>query len=352
MSTRTYYLPRKMHVDFATADPWLYREMASLKGHFDRENSPFICEGNGAPMYVRKVNNRYYFAHYPNESSATCVHPTGMSDEHRRQADYVARAAEDHGLRSELEHATGNHTRLDLAVFGMSNAGFEIQRSELSRARAKARAVKSFNAGWPTAWVTDAPRRPDWADQVPTAALTKGIDWSERLPGRDMARVIIGRFTRIRDRSRPSGWRYQREPEEALLDDLAYLMPAGEIIPVAFGNRGTVSLAFKGAAEIIDSCTYPGASTWRPNGQTPRTREAPQRFTSVCRHESKVGHLEGLLDDVDRVTADIASLRQAVTSADTPTCAMCHRLITGPKATGGDLACLGCGRTTTTRKDG
>ena len=43
-----------------------------------------------------------------------------MSDEHRRQAEYTARAAADHGLDAELEEPTGAGTRVDVAVIGDS----------------------------------------------------------------------------------------------------------------------------------------------------------------------------------------------------------------------------------------
>ncbi|WP_205865612.1 hypothetical protein, partial [Mycolicibacterium porcinum] len=63
---------------------------------------------------------------------------------------------------------------------------------------------------------------------------------------------------------------------------LTELMPAGEIIPVTVGTKGKVALAFRGAAEIIDSCTYDGASLWRPSASTPRQKEAPQDYSRPC----------------------------------------------------------------------
>lgn len=285
MSTRVYYRPRDIEVDLSDLPRWLYDEIASLHGQIDRQASPLTCMGNGEPMYVWRTHEGRYFArHYAHQNADGHSHRIAtMSDEHRRQTDYARRAADDHGLATAVEFSTGNHTRLDLAVTGAHRVGFEIQRSQLSRRNAELRAFRSFEAGWPTAWVSDAVRTPEWHDRVPSARLTKGIDWTS-LPARNSARVIIGKFTRERDRTRPSGWRYVREPRTVMLDELAYLMPAGEIVPVATGTRGVVSLATADAREVIDSCTYPGASAWRPSATTPRTKETAQRISRDCHH--------------------------------------------------------------------
>jgi hypothetical protein len=162
-----------------------------------------------------------------------------MSDEHRRQAEYTARAAADHGLDAELEKPTGAGTRVDVAVIGDSQVGFEIQRSTLSRAKAKSHAVKSFNAGWPTAWIHDTERDPDWAGHVPTARLTVRSGWAEEVSPRNTANVIIRRFWRERDKDFKIGWRFEHGPTTVLLDELSYLMPAGEIVPVSVGSPRT-----------------------------------------------------------------------------------------------------------------
>jgi hypothetical protein len=205
-----------------------------------------------------------------------------MSDQHRRQAEYTARAAADHGLDAEVEKPTGAGTRVDVAVIGDSQVGFEIQRSTLSRANAKSRAVKSFNAGWPTAWVHDTERDPDWAGHVPTARLTVRSGWAEEMPPRNTANVIIRRFWRERDTDSKTGWRIEHGPTTVVLDELSYLMPAGEIVPVSVGSPRIVLLAHKGATDIIDSCTYPGASQWQPSTDTPRSREEAQTVTRSC----------------------------------------------------------------------
>ena len=278
-------MPRNMEVDLAESPTWLYNEIISLHGRINKHDSPLICIGNGQPVYVwRTADGRYFARHYPGENPDNHSHHIAtMSDEHRRQTDYARRAADDYGMRTAVEFSTGNHTRLDLAVTGNRQVGFEIQRSELSRRNAEMRAFRSFEAGWPTAWVSDSARTPKWHDRVPSARLTAGLDWTS-LPARNTARAIISKFTRERDRTRPSGWRYKRWPREVMLDELAYRMPAGDIVPVAMGKNGVVVLATADAIDVIDSCTYPGASTWHPRLLVPRTKESSQRYSRECSH--------------------------------------------------------------------
>lgn len=289
MSTNAHYHPRQIDIDLSELPSWLYTEIVSLHGHIDPPPAPPVltCRGNGQPMYIWRHQSRRYFArHYPGGNSDNHSHFINtMSIEHHRQAEYVARAASKNGLEAVLEMLTGGGTRIDVGVTGENQIGFEIQRSQLSRAHAKSRCTKSFNAGWPTAWVHDQEKEPDWVGHVPTARLTVRSDWAENLPPSNTAKVIIRRFSRERDANKKSGWRYEHGPTEVLLDDLAYLMPAGEIVPVTIsGKQKIVVLAYKGASEIIDSCTYPGASNWEATTKTPRTKESVQTISRPCRH--------------------------------------------------------------------
>lgn len=287
MTTRAFYHARNIEIDLANLPPSLYSEIVALHGQSDPLHPVLTCLGNGQPMLVwRHQKGRYFVRHFPNGSRDGHSHPeaigVGMSDEHRRQADYTLRAASEHGFDARLEVSTGNGTRLDVGVYGQANVGFEIQRSALSLAQAKARATKSFRAGWPTAWITDVVPDPGWADRVPTARFETRSTWSECLPARNTQRVVIGSYERERDRFSISGYRYRRQPKTVLLDELAYLMPAGLIVPVAVGKKGRVDLAFKESIEIIDSCTYPGASRWNPLKTSQPQKEVPQRFSQEC----------------------------------------------------------------------
>lgn len=135
--------------------------------------------------------------------------------------------------------------------------------------------------------MSDSERDPAWLDRVPTARLVSRGGWDTALPDPNTAYVSISTFRRERDRSARSGWRYSREPRAVLLDDLAQLMPAGEIVPVTVGTKGHVVLADHAAVDVIDSCTYPGASQWNPGESVDRaTRETVQRYSRDCHHDA------------------------------------------------------------------
>ena len=292
MTTKAFYHPRRSEVDLADLTHDLYDEIASLHGQIDPPPADPVltCLGNGQPMYVwRHDSGRYFVRHFPNGNRDGHIHRAlgTMSDEHRRQAEYTERAAAAYGFDARLEVSTGNHTRLDVGVFAaLGNVGFEIQRSQLTIPQAKLRATRSFEAGFPTAWVTDRETDPAWADRVPTARLTTRGGWDTHLPAPNTAYVSIGTFRRERDSSKKSGWRYVREPKAVLLDELAHLMPAGEIVPVAMGTLGYVVLAERAAADVIDSCTYPGASRWNPVETTEKAvKETVQTYSRDCHHD-------------------------------------------------------------------
>lgn len=288
MSTDARYHVREIEIDLADLPRWLYNEISSLHGHIDPPpaNPVLTCLGNGAPMYIWHRGGRYFAKHYPGTKCGRAHSVRTMSDEHRRQAEYTARAAVDNDLDAQLEKPTGAGTRLDAAVIGRDQVGFEIQRSTLSRAKSKTRALTSYSAGWSTAWIHDTERDPDWAMHVPTARLTVRSDWTDHMPPRNTANAIIRRFWRERDRNSTSGWRFEHGPSTVLLDELSYLMPAGEIAPVSIRSMGLVLLAHKGANDIIDSCTYPRASQWIPDADTPRGEEDAQTVSRPCdRHQ-------------------------------------------------------------------
>jgi hypothetical protein len=293
LTTRALYHPRGIVVDLADLPRWLYDEIAALHGQIAQDTPVLTCLGNQQPMYVwRHETGRYFVKHYPNGNPDGHGHRAiaTMSDAHRRQAEYSQRAAAAYGFDARLEVSTGNHTRVDVGVLTENgNVGFEIQRSKLTIPQATRRTHDSFEAGWPTAWVTDWEHDPAWADRVPTARLTTRGGWDVSLPAPNTAYVAISTFKRERDNTRPTGWFYRREPRAVLLDELAYLMPAGEIVPVTIGTKGLVVLAERAAVEVIDSCTYPGASRWNPVSKpiVPQ-KETVQRYSRDCHHEGEL----------------------------------------------------------------
>jgi hypothetical protein len=107
------------------------------------------------------------------------------------------------------------------------------------------------------------------------------MGWSECLPPRNTQRVVIGNYSLERNKDSKTGFSYVRTPKSVLLDELAYLMPEGQIIPVSVGKKGKVDLAFQSAKSVIDSCTYDGASTWNPV-KPKAAKEAAQFISQDC----------------------------------------------------------------------
>lgn len=288
MSTRAYYHPRGIRVDLSELSDELYEEIASLRGQIKATDPPALtCLGNGESMYVyRHESGRHFARHFPGGNRDGHVHPIAkMSTEHRNQAEYCQRAASEIGLKAELEVPTSFRTRLDVAVFGPVPTGLEVQRSQLTLASAKSRDTRSSHAGFTCAWISDSEKDPPWTDHVPTVRLVTRGGW-DRMPPAGSAMVIIGRFHRERDQSIRSGWRYVRSPYAVTLDELSQAMPYGEIVPVQIGSpkKRRVVLAHRSAVEIIDSCTYEGASTYKPIPEIIQGKDAPQRFSQGCRH--------------------------------------------------------------------
>ena len=67
----------------------------------------------------------------------------GVSDEHRRQVDYVEGAGQSAGFEVKREVALATRVRSDAVIFGSQvQMGVEVQRSGLTATAAKARATR------------------------------------------------------------------------------------------------------------------------------------------------------------------------------------------------------------------
>jgi len=297
MATKAFYHPRGLTIDLgARLELWLYNEIAAFHSHRDKNDPVLTCLGNNEPMYVWKNHlGRYFVRHFPHGNPDGHVHPvlSRISDEHLRISEYGMRAGVAAGHRAELEVSTGKGTRLDVGIIGSHcNVGLEIQRSHLTAPAATRRAGLSFEGGFTTAWISDIEPEPGWADWVPTARLETRGGWNERVLEPNTAWVIIGDYEMVRDSSRRLGWSYRREPKLVLLDELAALMPAGDIVAAAVGTKGRVDLVFKAATKVIESCTYDGATFWDPVKKpvTPQ-KETGQRYSRDCHHKDSPSQL-------------------------------------------------------------
>lgn len=288
MSTRVFYHPTGTEVDLARAPTSLYEQIASWRGQITRDMSPVLtCLGNAEPMYVyRHHDGRFYVRHFPGDAADGHTHPamTRMSDGHKRQAEYLMRAAERAGLDAQPEHSTGNGTRLDVAVTGGTyNVGLEVQRSALSKLSAVTRTRKSREAGYAVAWINDRPedQKPEWSDAVPTSRLT-ARGWDHQMPPLGTAEAYVGRFTPARQ---GLGWTLDRQPARGTLDRLVERGSAGGFMSVEVVKRGTVTLAVDdgdGLRDDIRAGRFPGYRLWVPPERTRERKTEPQRYSRGC----------------------------------------------------------------------
>jgi hypothetical protein len=123
------------HIDLAaTVDPDTYAELENTRSP---HHGPVLrCGRCGGGIYIKhgivRKDELFGYHHHAGTCTETfVVRKSTMSDEHKREAEYHARAAERVGHVADLEVVTAGHTRVDVVVDG--RVGFEIQRSALRR---------------------------------------------------------------------------------------------------------------------------------------------------------------------------------------------------------------------------
>ena len=118
----------------AAVDPDTYAELET--GSYPRINPLLWCGSCGGSIYIRHGSTRTQELFGAHHQASQCkadltIRKSRMSDEHKRQADYHAAAAERAGYAAALEVCTAGHTRVDVVIDG--KVGFEVQRSALRK---------------------------------------------------------------------------------------------------------------------------------------------------------------------------------------------------------------------------
>ena len=166
-----------------------YRQSERPSMGFNHGNPAFICithEGGTNPgLFAQKRNGEWWAIHYEPGDCRSHRLPAPMSDEHKRQTEYWARAAQDAGWNVDLEHALHTGTRPDALIYGPVKTGVEVQRSAMTPGRAVVRTGKATSAGVTDVWYSDWTTPPRWAWRVPTvlpvsSALTRAWTISRR----------------------------------------------------------------------------------------------------------------------------------------------------------------------------
>jgi hypothetical protein len=183
------------------------------------------------------------------DGSHTIVH--GVSDEHRRQVDYMQRAGEAEGFEVETEVHLPTLVIPDAVIYGPEAfMGVEVQRSKVTATLAKARTTKARHAGVLPVWFSDSRSHPAWFGQVPGVRMNPDTSW-DTLPRSRSVMVVSGvreiiprRCQSIHNGGCPqrrygcNRWHADNGPMGVYVDDLAASVPAGKLVPVLYQPYG------------------------------------------------------------------------------------------------------------------
>lgn len=279
-------------------DQWRRAGHHAKKGEFKcwrhrNHQHPWLC--------LRERDGVLIAAHWPG-SGLHDAYRHGMSDEHKRQTEYIARAADDAGYRTQLEYALPTGVRLDAAIFGPSVTGVEVQRTAATRRAVVARTTKAQRAGVTSLWFKDGQGQPRWFFAVPSVGMSLG-SWA-RLPDRGSVAVASGvrviqarRCRDIRHGICPnrfkgcSRFHPVHEPRLGLVvDDIAALVPAGKLVPMRWqyhrpGQTDAILLVTPADQARYEELTgHPAESTLSPGPRRPQGRERIE-----CRADAGTG---------------------------------------------------------------
>ena len=282
MSSIAWYYPRNIQIDTTDMDDDFLEEIiGQYEASKDRDNPVFMCLLNKKPMYLRRhQGGRYFPTHFPGDNADNHRHESfasRMSDEHRRQVEYLSRAAQSGGLEATPELSTGAGTRLDIAIHGGTPIGFEVQRSNLTVQSAKTRAAKSFKAGWPTIWISDTtkPQPPEWFTHIPSTRIVGG-DWTSALPQPGTVFAMITEFS-------SSTNQLDQTAIAITLDELVIAAASGGIIPI-IDPDGHVRIAREESLDILSDYCDTSKVLWHPN-HVAKPRYSRSRWGRGCDHQ-------------------------------------------------------------------
>ena len=269
MRKKIRYVPEDIVLDLSEPDLGHPDGLEILQLHYRQSERPglgfskakpaFIClthEGGTNPgLFLRKRDGEWWAVHYESGRCGSMRLPAPMSDQHKRQTEYWARAAQDAGWRIQLEHGLHTGTRPDALIHGPVKTGIEVQRSSMTASRAVIRTGKAASAGVTDVWFCGRAGSPPWAWRVPTVLPRElGIDrpyddedsWTTMPPRRAVTaaglrvlRVVkcaVGNIDRCpygrnwcgKYHPRPTPWGGVK------VDDVAAKFPAGEIVSLRF----------------------------------------------------------------------------------------------------------------------
>lgn len=247
------YVPGNREISLGgTLPPDLFTWLEELQGRCHRVDPILRCCRCNGGLYIRHGRNSPQVLKAVHFTQGDCqdfqITRAGMSHEHHHEAEYYARAAEHAGYHAALEVVTTSRTIVDVVIEGPVRTGVEVQLSHLKVPAARQRTKRTMSAGITVAWSANSPSPPLWYDQVPSFMPTTRM-WQNVPPPRSVSiagpvkitpvRCEVGNFQKCPDGHRKPCHQYhpRTEPWLGLLaDDVATLIPAGEMIPLQLRN--------------------------------------------------------------------------------------------------------------------
>jgi hypothetical protein len=304
MQSKILHLPTGTVLDLAQPDLGHPDGQAIIEAHYHdchRDRPAFVCVkhlgGTNPGMYLKKIQGAWWAVHFEVGRCQNRRLPAPMSDEHKRQAEYWVRAAEDAGWRAEMERTLPTGTRPDVLIHGPVVTGIEVQRAAMTRAGAVQRTKKAALAGVCDVWFTDKEAYPRWVFRVPTVGQQPQA-WQYLPPRRAVLANGLRAFNAVRCQPgnlltclNGGGWcgRYHPkvEPRVVVLDEVASRVPAGEIVALRIGAmsgvRGGVYLFPAESAALYRELTGKSAElAFDPRAEDRRRREPDGRVE--CRN--------------------------------------------------------------------
>lgn len=241
------YTPAGLMLDFGDPDEQTVAIVEEWRHTRRSKPGDFVCWNHrnypDPKLYLQERNGVVVAAHWP-KSGLHDTYSYGVSDEHKRQADYICRAAEAAGYRTQKEYSLPTKIRLDAAIFnGAAITGVEVQRSAISIPAILGRTTKAHNAGVVQVWYDETEGNAKWMHRVPSVGMNRW-PWNETPPPRAVAAtglrmVRAVRCHEIRNGTCPNrryGCRQFHPVHEPLtglfVDDVAEQIPGGLLIPM------------------------------------------------------------------------------------------------------------------------
>jgi hypothetical protein len=248
------------HADGRTIMERHYRQSAQSRPEFNASRPAFVClrhEGSSNPgLYLKRISEQWWACHYELSQCGSMRIPAPMSDEHKRQVDYWARAAVSVGWTVELQRSLATGTRPDAVIRGPVDTGIEVQRHEMTARSAVARTDKAGLGNILEVWFTSRTPAPKWAYKVPSV-MESTLPWDVTPPPGSAvatglrtivpARCSVENFHRCPESGRRQCGRQHpvdRPWHGVLIDEVAAQVPAGEIVPMRFRRTSRTSDVF------------------------------------------------------------------------------------------------------------